>query len=119
MTTTAPPDENTATKRQSFKPQTVLLLDATVEEEACAYAQVFVALTTTTTTTDAATTKSTTVSGVRLVCRDGGSLPMALLPDCVGLAVRAVQEGRVPNAYSYRAHDTATPFLTPIYTVAL
>ena len=130
MTTTTKTAE-TKQRRSWQQPQTVLLLDATVEEEACAHAQVLVALATTEKATTSETSSSSksssnnnnavTVSGVRLVCRDGGSLPMALLPDCVGLAVRAVQQGRVQRAY-YSYHQAAShgaPFLTPVYTVAL
>jgi exosome complex component RRP42 len=63
-------------------PQTVLVLDATAEEEACAYAQLHVALV-------SSDSGKVTVCGVTQ--SGAGSLPMALLPDCVALAVQALE----------------------------
>jgi exosome complex RNA-binding protein Rrp42 (RNase PH superfamily) len=85
-------------------PQTVLVLDATAQEEACSYAQVHVAL------LHPEGSDKPIVCGIRQT--GTGSLPMSLLPDCVGLAVSALE--KVPRAYK---HAESPALLSELYTL--
>ena len=62
----------------SHMPTTILIVDATMEEEACAYAQVHIAL-------DRSKTSEPTICALHKA--GGGALPFSLLQDVTALAV--------------------------------
>lgn len=82
-------------------PQTVLLLDATAQEEAAAYAQIHVSI------------AHNEVCGVRL-SGNQGSVPVSLLPDCMALALRAYDTS-LPSAFLL-AKEVSDRLWTDVYT---